>query len=231
MPADARFIVNLDFSRLVERLLPPFKLMERELTGAGVQYTFTGAKPEVKFWAVVAVHANESSASVDAQEQIARVNVAPVRKEVSAHHDLVLWQTEDPMSGSLLLRRVNAVIRINDGIPWNVRVRLVEQIDDALQHAPEVTHAGEVHAPEIVTVKMPPQIKAGEEVHAELEVAGISPVDALFGTGTPNALITAGPKPFLTYYAPREPRQDRIVLLISTPGNLLSSKTLTVTVN
>ena len=232
MPTDSQqLVVNLDFSRLIERSLPPLKLTEREVTGAGLVYSFTGPRSDEKFWAVVAVYADETLASLAAQRQVTRTSVGPSSTESSSHHDLVLWQTKDPLSGSLLLRRLNVVIRVNDGIPWSVRLRLVEQIDQALQSGgPEVIHAKEVHPPQILNVKMPARIMPGERVQGEIEVANIAAADALFGTENSNVLVTSGLKPTLSYYAPAQRAQDNIVLIISTPGNLLSKKTVTIEV-
>jgi hypothetical protein len=228
----ALLVVSVEFTRLIERHLPALKLAERTVTDAGLLYRFTCSKPGERLSAVIAVYADEPLASAAVQYQTGRTSVGPSQTETSIHHDLVLWKAgDDPASGSLLLRSANVVVRFFGDLPWSVRLHLMEQIDQALQSGgPEVTHAKEVHPPEIVNVKLPGHISPGSRVEAEIEVANIAPADALFGAGNSNVLVSGGPKPMLAYYAPPQPAHQNIVLIIATPGNLLSTKTIPVEV-
>jgi len=226
-----RLLVNVDFVRLIQRHLPTIKLVDRTVTEAGLLYDFAGSKPDERLSAVIAVYADATLASAAVEYQITRTSVGPSHRDKSGHHDLALWKTEDPMSGSLLLRRENVVVRFLNGIPFSVRLNLIEQIDQALQSVgPDVTLATEVHPPEIVNVKLPDHISRASRVEASIEVANVLPADALFGADNPHVLISTGPKPTLAYYAPSEPTHENIVLIISTPGNLISKKTIPVDV-
>jgi hypothetical protein len=123
------------------------------------------------------------------------------------------------------------VVRLLNGIPWSVRLHLIEQFDQALQSdGPDVKLATEVHPPEIISVKLPDHISRGSRVEASIEVANVLPADALFGANNPHILFSPGPKPTLAYYAPSEPTHENIALIISTPGNLLSKKIMSVDV-
>jgi len=233
MPENSELlVVNVDFVRLIEHRMPALKLTERTVTESGLLYHFAGSQPGERLSAVIAVYADEHLASASVEHQIVRTSVGPSQVANSSHRDLVLWKAEDAAYGSLLLRRMNVVLRLfGGGLPWSTRLNLIEQVDRALQSGgPEVTHAKTVLPPEIVNVKLPDPIPRGSRVEAEIEVANIPPAEALFGADNSNVLVSAGRKPTLAYYAPSEPTHENIVLIISTPGNLLSKKTIPVDV-
>jgi hypothetical protein len=94
-----RLLVNVDFVRLIERHLPALKLVERTVTESGLLYDFRGSKADEQLSAVIAVYADETLASAAVEYQISRTSVGPSHRDKSSHHDLVLWKTEDSMSG------------------------------------------------------------------------------------------------------------------------------------
>lgn len=61
-----------------------------------LEYSFTGPRPNEKFWAVVAAYADETLVSLAEQRQVTRTSVGPSQREGSTHHDLVLLRTDDP---------------------------------------------------------------------------------------------------------------------------------------
>lgn len=145
--------------------------------------------------------------------------------------ELLVWKIADAQGGSVLFRRTNTVIYLSGGLPLDERLTLADRLDQALQKdIPEVRHSDSVIPPEILKVDLPSTVQARQSVTAQIEVAHIAPTEAWLGTENTNVTVKGGMKPTLTYYAPEEPGQDKIVLIISTPGNLLSKKTISIEV-
>lgn len=61
-------------------------------------YSFTGPRPNEKFWAVVAVYADETFASLAVQRQVTRTSVGPSQREDSTH---MIWCCGKQMTSCL----------------------------------------------------------------------------------------------------------------------------------
>ncbi len=224
-------ITGVDFSRLIERLVPSCKFVNKYVGPSGVAHQFTCAEPRSTLSAIIAVYPEEGQATEAANRQVTMTSIGPTGREKLEHGVLILWQSPNPAGGSLLLRHGNVVIRLNHGLSWDARVTLMKRIDKDLEEGtPEITRGEITVPPTIVSVKVPQQIAPGEVVHCEMQIGGMPGAEAIFGSNSSHVIFQPGTKPGFTYYAARETGEEELQLILATPGNLISVKTLKISV-
>jgi hypothetical protein len=224
-------IVGVDFANLVPRCLPDVELKSREVTGFGNMYAFSKRTSYGQLLALIGVFVDEGVAHNAAKDLSRRISVGPTPSDRMIGDELWLWKAADMIGGTLLFRRINVVIYLGGDVSLKESTLLAERLDSALvKRDPEILCADSILCPEIVGAPLPATVKAEEKLIVELTLANIDPAEALFGTGSTNVTIAGGPRPTLTYYAPDEPEEDVVVLVVSTKWNLMSKKTMAVKV-
>ncbi len=222
---DQQLIVSVDVVKLTKQLVDSAELLQRNVTGFGVRYDFQILNPPARLSVLIAVHSQVSIAQEALRRQSMMISVGPTPVDRRIGDEMRAWKSEDPRGGSLLFRRLNTVIYLSGDLPWDERLDLAARMDEALRsRSEEVSYSDTVVAPVIGGLGLPPTLQAGQTVGGEIQVEHIAPSDALLGTENTNVLLTPGERPSLTYFAPGKAGQDSIVLVISTPGNLLSRK-------
>ena len=223
-------ITGINFSRLVQERLGATTVLKPSVTGAGLLYQFEGLPSGGRLPAVVAVYTSETLAKSAVQEQITRTSVSPTKREPTADGELVLWEVANPMFGSMMLRHKNVVIRLLNGMSWGNRLVLLTYIDQALGlKNQDVSKGARVVPPEIGEIKLPQSVPAGESVQAPIEVKNIDAATALLGSDNTSVSFRFGDKPVLTYRTDK-PGTATVVLIIASPGNVISKREMTVNV-
>jgi hypothetical protein len=230
MDAPRSVVVAVDFAHLVERLLPGYTLGARSLTPGGVNHRFISLRNKQHFGSDVAVHASAEEAHAAIERDIKFVSVGP-NERAALGDESFLWRTRaSPAGGRIKFRRANVTLTLDD-LPFDERLQLAQRIDAALRDgAPEVERGGSVPVPRFARPELPDVIHAGATVSAPLVLEGAPPELVLLDSESPSVVVTGGPAPMVTFYAPREEGQQSLVVLAATAGNVLGRGVFPVTI-
>lgn len=123
------------------------------------------------------------------------------------------------------------VLYMSGNIPFEDCLALASKLDSAITNAaPEIMLTDSLVMPDVRPELPLPAISPGQVVDLPLHVKNVAPSAALLGSENLNVVLVPGERPILRYYAPDKAAQDTVVLIISTPGNLVAKSSFVVEV-
>ena len=160
-----------------------------------------------------------------------KVTHGPQERPPPVGDERKVWWSPDPTGGSILFRRANALVRVKEMSNERERLELARFLDHAMSNAGEhVKLAASVSPPRIAKLDLPSKLRPSQTHRAAIEVENIDPLDALIAVVGPVMLVEKKPDPVLIFEARPSPGEQRFLLVISSPGNLFSTKEVVVQV-
>lgn len=225
-----QLIADLDVMPLLTTRFPEIRLEDRRLGRRGNLYVLV-LEDEVRCELQVALYASTREATDAFDQETRMVSYGPHASPPVVGDARNQWWSEEPTAGRLLFRRANAVLSVSQMSTERERVDLAKFLDQAMQtDTVHVKRAVGVSPPKIVKVDLPGRMSPKQEHRAAIEVEEIDPRDALIVVVGPRLVVEKKPTPVLKYVARPTPGEQRFTLVISSPGNLMSSKEVVVQV-
>lgn len=225
-----QLVADLDVMALLATRYTDVRLEDRLLDERGNVYDLVldgGVHCEL----IVGLYGSVRQA-VDALESPSRrVTYGPQAQPPSVGDQRKVWWSPDPTRGAILFRRANSVVGVREMSNENERIELARFLDHAMRNGGEhVKLATSVSPPLISKLDLPSKMRPEQTHRAAIEVQNIDPLDALIAVVGPIMLVEKKPSPVLNFEARPSPGEQRFLLVISSPGNLFSTKEVVIQV-